>query len=555
MAIISINNNRIKNAEEELYRVITNYYNDSLDEEVVPELEAAYEEKDDSLDPLDGMFKTFRETKEEKNEDIEILTQEKKENQEKIYAFISERNEESKQKMYGDAYVLSDRHFDSSDVDSIVREFKGHSTILTMEEKIYKVVLDYVEWVIEKKATYMFDTTLDIHGMSVMIVDSLKKDKKKIFDEIYTFSNFSDYDNLGDKEFFDFIHNFIKNKVNEKNDVKLKKEFNDVRNYILKYIRDSKRYEGIPDYHLFVDDVAFDLADELLSKGAKLKDIKNGICLSYIDSELRKDAMRRKSVSNDSGIRKFNDDVKEIKLTIKNFFRNKIARNALAIVLGILIFSNSSPGIAMFEGIADLLFPSQYSETVDELRDFDNYDYPLIQNSEDKNFAATYYHLVDIFPKYAKYDLFLNDNYEQICLYEAYKSIDNIDPSMMDSLLNMMCGYYQNNGDIASESLLYDNATLANSTSMSYPVYVYIAMHEAGIDVGDYANAVKAYSEQIHNVSGTTYDSISPQYQKDIKKMMKEYGKFIEQLENKFINLPNIKDKGVSKWLKLMLIN
>jgi hypothetical protein len=178
---------------------------------------------------------------------------------------------------------------------------------------------------------------------------------------------------------------------------------------------------------------------------------------------------------------------------------------------------------------------------LDELKKFDNYKYPKISNADDKSFIETYSHLVHIFPEYAKYNKNVTDNYEQICLYRAYKSIDGTNPTIIDNILNIMRSNYQKTGDIDSEWLLSSNASFVDSSRMSYPVYVYIMLYEGGIDVSEYANAVKAY-----DLEGGI-NKISSQHQKDIKQMMQEYGVFMENLQNEFINLSVVNDKGVSK--------
>lgn len=469
-------------------------------------------------------------------------------NRREIAEFLRERNEATRRKMYGEDYVEPSRHYGEKEINGLVSEVKESVSRKTTENHDgvqYYEVLKYVEWLLRRKSRYMFDTSLDIGNLADDIVKKLEIKYGKLYDGIYGELKYTEYKNVKDSDFSNFINTLIKKKISNSKDIKYKNEFLSVKKYVLDYILKSKRYNEIVDYKSFIGDVAIGITDELFESGRSVKDIKNGRFLSFIDNEIRKDIMCRKSCGKvsllEGDMTRTSKEMREFKLSTSNFMRNKISRTVVGVGLGILIFSNTVPGVNFFDSIEETLFQSENLNMLDELKKFDNYKYPKISNADDKSFIETYSHLVHIFPEYAKYNKNVTDNYEQICLYRAYKSIDGTNPSIIDNILNIMRSNYQKTGDIDSEWLLSSNASFVDSSRMSYPVYVYIMLYEGGIDVSEYANAVKAY-----DLEGGI-NKISSQHQKDIKQMMQEYGVFMENLQNEFINLSVVNDKGVSK--------
>lgn len=425
---------------------------------------------------------------------------------------------------------------DNEEEMDVFEIFSGVNANKIAEEnrRILKQILDGISEYIEKRRKIMFNYDGSIGKIVLGIYEEMEYDQKGMLNRIIRqvrsgeVANDLIYDKEFDSYFFDYMSRLCQSYPDN---IQFKNSFLSVKNYIWNMLVDS--YKKIPNSKKIKNDMAYSLATEELLKGRNINDILNG----YYDSEIMKlvarDEIARRSIG--SGAQVVTGDIKKKKQMTTIFISS-----ALALILWV---SNTSVGTRFFEVLGNSLFQEPSKKVTISM--IDNYKYPDIEDIKDKDYLETIYNIEDVYHRYRQYNLKPNDRYEQLCLYNAFSSIDNDDIDLMESIFKRVKDDFSRDGkvDFAKQD---DYESLEKYDS--YIGYVYDMMQLSGIEMDDYNNAVSQYlvllrSNQDSSMQISPYSNLSDNLKKDLEKMIKRYCKLCRQVE-KDMEMSLNKNKG-----------
>lgn len=281
-----------------------------------------------------------------------------------------------------------------------------------------------------------------------------------------------------------------------------KKEESGVKEVVHDYMKQNGTYieEDI--------DSVIELSKELIDAGYSASQIKSGACDPLIELYTIKDSVKKNSVESK------NSSINRIPLKTKDTsksLRTRALTLAVTVTLlgGAFVIRNTTEKINERPSISYVL---------------DDYEYPSIPNEHSEEFAGTCMHVIYKYVDYAKY----GEEYGQLCLFNAYKSIDSEPFHGMDVIFNV-----EKESAKTNENLELINDDIGNTSC--YLVYVYNKLVNAGIEEinrKEYRDAVIRYDKQVAN-----YKELNPFYvldksdQKLLEELMKIYEKYCDSLE------------------------
>jgi len=278
----------------------------------------------------------------------------------------------------------------------------------------------------------------------------------------------------------------------------LKDEFKMMQIAVANKVLMNNTYMDIEDKELHIAEEIYDISRNLIEKGYTTKDVETNKCDSTIEMHVSLNCLKINSVNTNSKHDK-------IKLESK---RTLISKRTKALVLALLI------GI----GTKSVMNNIEEKKEIEAYENFDTYSYPKTTTTGEE-FLRTLDYILNMYDDYASY----GKEYVQIILYKAYRSMQNDQFYSMDIMLNMLKSRTEYNDEL---STLYEEIM----QSGSYIEYVY---NKLGNE--EYKNAVEAYNAQVANYKElkpmTILESKDKKTVNTINRMMNEYSKYIESLE------------------------
>ena len=288
----------------------------------------------------------------------------------------------------------------------------------------------------------------------------------------------------------EFIDSFIKE---EKFGIKLKNNIKLMQIEVSKYVMNNHTYmdENNVSKEIFV------LSRDLILNGYSINDVTMGKCNEFMEKHLRLDCIKRNS--------KVNSSSNKVELKKKRIFQSdKFKAGILAFTLSIIAAGGN---IAL-------------AQEKSEEFNFSDYDFPTIKYEMGNEYESTLEYIINNYDTYSEYG-----NYGEIYLYKAYQSMKGEPYNMMDSMLSL----------IRERAKIRDDMYNIINDIEGYESYISFVYAHLGNP--KYEKAVKLYNSQVANYKElNSYRLLDNDTQSLLNEMMREYGKYIESLENELAN-------------------
>ena len=433
------------------------------------------------------------------------------------------------------------------DNSSINRDEKSSTINNSYDSKRDLEIANYIKWYFLEKHKYDLKINVDIEKFIKEHVEGLKING--LYDALYKdIKSVSSYVKVSNIRFENYMSHIIMT-CKRNGIISLDEDYKCMYELVkLKLSSELSKYYDFTNARKFLDESCFDLCQYLLFNGYNYIDLinNNSECVRIIDEFILNKKLYLNSVdlTRHEVYRKDTSSSKNKKnrhgITIDDIVTNRILVRTVAGILAAI----SIGSFVIFKKVNEHKTQTADIEVVEVIKSFDNYEYPIIKNSDTgAAFPEALIHLKTIFPEYFAMNVSDDDHYEQIPLFLVYKSIDmNMANklNMMDSILMILKGDLQNKDYYSRTKETPEYNAIKGYDS--YVVYVYYMLHYAGIDVSPYNDAVASYVKMMdRNMTSGNFDNVylklSTSQQRDINKMMDDYTNYVNTvLEKKFAN-------------------